>query len=84
MTDQNTKSNFIWVELGTWEFTKSLITNLDASPTYIKIQKSQMIDKNAHFRCIINLLWVTFNFIIIIRTLFCNICLLVIINNEVN
>ena len=33
MTDQNTKSNLVWVEFGTREFTKSLIMNLDSSPT---------------------------------------------------
>ena len=32
MTDQNTKSNSSLVKFGTWEFTKSLITNLDPSP----------------------------------------------------
>ena len=71
------------MEFGTREFTKSLITNLDLPLTYIKIQKSKMADKNAHFGCIINLLWVIFNFIII-ETLLCNICLLVKINNKVN
>ena len=39
--------------------------NLDSPPTYIKIQKPKVADKNAHFGCIINLLWVIFNFIII-------------------
>ena len=33
MTDQNTKSNLIWVEFETREFTKMLITNLDPPPT---------------------------------------------------
>ena len=32
MTDQNTKSNLIWVEFDTREFTKSLITNLEPLP----------------------------------------------------
>ena len=41
-----------------------------------------MGDKNAYLGFIINLLWVIFNFIII-RTLVCNICLLVIITNKV-
>ena len=82
-TDQNTESKLIKVEFGTREFTKSLITNLDPPPTSIKIQKSKTVDKNAHFGCIINLLWVIFNFIII-GILSCNICLLVIFNNKVN
>ena len=82
-TDQNTKSNLIWVKFGTREFTKSIITNLDHPPTQIKIQKSKIADKKAHFGFIINLLCVISNFLII-RTLLCNICLLVIINNKVN
>ena len=55
MTDQNTKSNWIWVEFGTREFTKSLIINLNPLPPYIEIQKSRMTEKNAHFSCVINL-----------------------------
>ena len=44
-----------------------------------------MADENAYFGCIINLLWVISNFIIIIiRTLLCNTCLLVIDNNKIN
>ena len=56
MADQNTKNNLISVEFGTREFTKSLITKMDPSPSWIKIHKSKMADKNAHFGCIINLL----------------------------
>ena len=42
MTNQNTKSNFIWVEFGAREFAKSLITNLEAHlPRSSEIQNSR-------------------------------------------
>ena len=55
-TDQNIKSNLIWVEFGTREFTKSRITNLDHPPTEIKIQNLKMADKHAQLHISVVLL----------------------------
>ena len=45
MTEQSTERNLIWITFGTREFTRSLIANLNPSPTYKKIRNFKMFEK---------------------------------------